>query len=188
MKIKEKGTFGYIRQHQIITALRTVLLFALPLGLYYIGYARTQTNRNLLTVIAVLGLLPASKSMVNMIMFLRFRSLKNEEYDEYEQQRKGLPILYENVLTTTQQAYYLPALFCSDGMICSFCESTGDLKALEAQIREALKQGGAEMRVKIFQDKRLFMKRLEEVAQNAEQKTDMPDVQSIFTVIKAISL
>ncbi len=188
MKIKEKGTFGYIRQHQILSVLRTVLLFVLALGLYFIGYTRTGSNKNLLTVIAVLGLLPASKSMVNMIMFLRFRSLKKEEHDEYEQHRKELPILYENVLTTSQQAYYLPALICSDNMICSFCESTGDLKVLEAQIKEALKQDGQDTGVKIFQDRRLFMKRLEEVVKNTEQKMPDPDVQSIFNVIKAISL
>ena len=188
MKKKEKGTYGYIRQQQIYTVLRTVLLFALALGLYAIGYVTTGTNKNLLTIIAILGILPGAKSMVNMIMFLRFRSLGTEEYEQYEAARAGQDILYENILTTTQQAYDLPAIFCRNRSVCSFCAKSGDLKVLEDQIKEVLKQEKIEATVKIFPDRRLFLKRLQELSALPETEHEAEERNEIYRIIKAMSL
>lgn len=188
MKKKEKGTFGYIRQHQIYTVIRTILLFALALGLYAVGYLTTGTNKNLLTIVSILGILPGAKSMVNMIMFLRFHSLKEDEYALYEETSTGCPILYENILTTTQQAYYLPAIFCKNHTICSFCETSGDLKMLEDQIRDTLKTEKIEASVKIFPDQRLFLKRLAEMAALPETENEEQDTFEIYRMIKAMSL
>ena len=70
-KIIKKGNFGYLQNRRIYTGLRTLLFFALSLGLYGMGYWSTGTNQNLLTIVAILGCLPACKSAVNFIIFLR---------------------------------------------------------------------------------------------------------------------
>ena len=188
MKRKEKGTYGYIRQQQIYTILRTVLLFTLALGLYAIGYVTTGTNKNLLTIIAILGILPGAKSMVNMIMFLRFRSISADAYERYEATGGGSHVLYENILTTTQQAYFLPAIFCKNHTVCSFCEKAGELKALEDQITETLKQEKIEATVRIFPDERLFIKRLQEMTGLQAVQNDENDREEIYKIIKAMSL
>lgn len=63
-----KGAYGYLENRKIYTALRTVLFFLLCVGIYLAGYLTTGTNRNLLTVVAILGCLPACKSAVNFII------------------------------------------------------------------------------------------------------------------------
>ena len=51
--------------------LKTILYFGLSGAVFAAGYFTTGTKTNLLTIVAVLGCLPASKSMVSMIMYLR---------------------------------------------------------------------------------------------------------------------
>ena len=70
-----KGTRNYINSQKKFEILRTLLYFALPLGLFLIGYITTKTKVNLMTIVAVVGCLPASKSLVGAIMFLRYKSL-----------------------------------------------------------------------------------------------------------------
>lgn len=45
--------------------------FGVSIGLYVMGYVTTGSNKNLLTIVAVLGCLPACKSLVNLILFLK---------------------------------------------------------------------------------------------------------------------
>lgn len=80
--IIQKGSYGYIENHKAVTALRTMVLVLVSVSLYVAGYVKTGSSRNLLTVVAVLGCLPACKSMVNFILFLKAKgcseALKNE--------------------------------------------------------------------------------------------------------------
>ena len=81
---KAKGTEGYIRSQKKYEVIRTLLYFAVSLSLYVAGYIQTGQRANLLTIVAVLGCLPASKSAVSAIMFLRARGCSAEAAKEIE--------------------------------------------------------------------------------------------------------
>ena len=66
-----KGSFGYLENRKKVTALRTLLFFLISGSFYAAGILLTKTNKNLLTIVAILLCLPACKSTVNMILFLR---------------------------------------------------------------------------------------------------------------------
>ena len=61
-----RGTRGYLRTQKIYEILRTVLYFAISLSLFIAGWVSTGSRENLLTIVAVLGCLPACKSLVEM--------------------------------------------------------------------------------------------------------------------------
>ena len=186
---KEKGTHGYIHTQTIFVIIRTVIYFTLAFGIYALGYYHMHTNKSLWTVIAVLSMLPASKSAVNMIMFLRFRSLKDEEFKKYKAEAGNLPILYETVLTTAEKVYFLPAVVCFDNTICGFCKKDQkDLKKLEDYICETLaKDGIKNSTVKIFEEEKQFLERLNTMNKNFAEKEDTT-AASIFATIRAVSL
>ena len=54
-----RGTRGYLRTQKIYEILRTVLYFAISLSLFIAGWVSTGSRENLLTIVAVLGCLPA---------------------------------------------------------------------------------------------------------------------------------
>ena len=66
-----KGTRNYLNTQKKYEILRTVLYFSISLSLFAAGYIQTGSRGNLLSIVAVLGCLPASKSAVGAIMFFQ---------------------------------------------------------------------------------------------------------------------
>ena len=64
MKKKEKGQPGYIKWRKEKYLIGTIAEFAVVIALVVLGYVQTKTKLNLLTVVAVVGCLPASKMLV----------------------------------------------------------------------------------------------------------------------------
>ena len=73
-----KGTEQYLKTQKRYEVARTVLYFGISISLFIAGYLQTKSRVNLLTVVAVLGCLPASKSAVNAIMFLRYNGCSTQ--------------------------------------------------------------------------------------------------------------
>ena len=63
MKKAVKGTYGYIKTKRTFVLLRTILYFIISLALLFAGIISTGSRKNLLTVVAVLGCLPAAKAL-----------------------------------------------------------------------------------------------------------------------------
>ena len=81
MKI-QKGDAGYLRRRKRLLILEAVVSFGLVAALIIAGYVTTKTKLNLLTVVAVLGCLPASRILVNLIMVMPHDSI--DEANEVE--------------------------------------------------------------------------------------------------------
>ena len=65
-----KGEYEYPIKQRNKVLIRTFVYFLLPILIFVMGYLSTKTKTNLLTVVAIVGLLPGCKSLVNLIMFL----------------------------------------------------------------------------------------------------------------------
>lgn len=186
---KAKGTLGYIKSQQIFTSIRTVILFAMALGIYFIAYYTLHTNKSLWSVIAVLGILPAAKSLVNTIMFFRFRSLPTDDYTLYTDCAGACELLFENVLTTSEKSYYLPALLYKNHTFISFCNKKDeDIKKITEHIRDSLKLEKLDVTVKIFNTKEQFLERLSSLSETEKIENDDNCREICYNTIKAISL
>ncbi len=127
-----KGSFGYLKWQRKWGTLRTILLYLLSVAVYGLGIWSTGSNRNLLTVVAVLGLLPASKSTVNTVMFFRYHGLTEDVRAKLLPLAGNCTVLEDLVFTSQQKDFPVGFLalgenravaFASDGkMDCSACE------------------------------------------------------------------
>lgn len=190
-KTVQKGCYLYLKYGQRREIIKTVLMYALALSIYAIGYINLHTNKSLFTVIAILGILPASKSAVQMIMFLRFRSLKKEEYEEISRHAGNLDTLYEMVFTTTEKSYYVPNLVYTNGTLCMLCsQSEEELHKLEKHIKETLEKDGFQnILVKAFQKKDTYLKRVDELNSHfALEKQSDESGQKLFATLRAVAL
>ena len=191
-----RGDKGYIRFQRKKTVIITVLMYALSIGIYFLGYFTLHTNKSLWTVIAVLSLLPASKSAVRMIMFLRARPTDPSLYDEVEKQCPRLSVLYDLIFTTYEKIYVVQALAYGSGNICILSPDSkkGDPKAageLEEYIRGSLKDGRPSLSVKVYSDKDAFLKRaaginaLQKASGTSEEEEREP---AFFDTLRALTL
>lgn len=185
-----KGNYLYIKKQFIFELIVTIVLFAMAFGLYLIGLITLKTNKSLWSVIAVLAMLPACKSLVGVIMFARFRSLSEDVYLKYTNVAGNIPCLYENVITTSKKSYYLPIIACRNNNIVAYCnvKKSDDIKTLTEHFELVLKNGGHKVAtIKIYDKEEAFLKRLSEM--NSISSDDkLYSAEAIFNTIKAVSL
>lgn len=170
-----KGTKNYINTQKKYVIARTILLAALSVSLYVIGYVTTKTNKNLLTIVAVLGCLPASKSAVEMIMFLRYKSSPKEITESIEQYVGRLPHIYDMIFTTYDKNFYVDHIAVAGNTVCGFSSSAKtDAELCEQHILSVLKlDGHKNVSVKIFKDMKKYTERLKQM-----QSLEAQEVQS----------
>ncbi len=196
MKKRSKGEWGYIRSQRIRVLIMTVILYLCALGLYLIGYCTLHTRKNLWTVFAILSVLPASKSLVNLIMFMRFKSLDINVYERIRAAAGDLAVIYELPFTTYEKTYFVDAIACAGNTAagCYLGKPSGkksheqDLKDLCIHLENVLKNDGyKDFTLKIFDNIDDFTDRLKEMDNKLSTKRSVND-DGMLNTFRAVSL
>ncbi len=191
---KNKGEWGYVNYQRKRVMLITLVLYICAIGIFLFGYYTTDTTKNIWSIIAILSILPASKSMVNLIMFMRFKSLKTEVYDHYSAAIKDIPAIYEAPFTTYEKTYFVDALTCRSNTVtvCYLGKPFGkndhekDMKGLKEHLSNVLKNDGfSACTVKLYDDPDAFIRRINEINSNlkSEDVKESPMLNTLRAVI-----
>ena len=182
-----KGHVGYISHKKKTEAIRMVIMFAVPLALFIAGMLTTKSRLNVLTIVAVLGMLPASKSLVSLIMYLKSSGITDHDYENLKALSDSLTVSYDNVFTTYEKTYEVPSLVVRSGNVCGYVtKEVPKLAELEKHIETCIKKEGISVNVKIFSNIESYRTRLQSI-QNLEE-TDVLNDQKVLTVIHEITL
>lgn len=182
-----KGSRGYLASQKKYEVLRTCLYFAISISLFIAGLVATKTRMNLLTIVAVLGCLPASNSAVQMIMFLRFKGCSEAAAVQISAHAGELSCLYDMIFTSYQKNYNIAHLAVKGNTICGYSEDAKfDENAFYKHIDGMLKNDGFKnVTVKIFTDLNKYTARLEQLKElEAEENTTL----GIIATLKSVSL
>lgn len=182
-----KGTKNYLNTQKKYEIVRTIIYFGISLSLFAAGWITTGTKTNLLTVVAVLGCLPASKSTVEMIMFLRYRSLSEDAAQAIEMHSEGLSVLYDMVFTSYEKNYSIGHFAVKGNTIVGYTQDNKfDEKSFYSHIDQILKKDNIKgTTVKIFSDMKKYTDRLEQLK---ELDTEETLNESIINTLKSVSL
>lgn len=118
-----KGNPGYIKKRKQKVILKTVLQFGIVVGLLVLGIMETKSRLNLLTVVAVLGCLPASKSLVEVIMLLPHHTIDSNMSNEIREKTSHLTVAYDLVFTSDKHIMPVDCVVISDNTICGYTSS-----------------------------------------------------------------
>lgn len=182
-----KGTKDYLKTQKKYEIMRTVLYFAVSLALFLAGWITTKSRLNLLTVVAVLGCLPASKSAVGMIMFLRFQGCTRENAALIEAHSEGLRGLFDMVFTSYEKNYNVAHITVKGNTICGFTQE-GDFEeqAFGRHLDALLKTDNfKDASIKIFRDIRKYTERLEQLK---SLDADERNTEGILATLKSVAL
>ena len=158
-----KGDAGYIRTRKRKILLKTVLEFGIVAALLILGIIETGTRQNLLTVVAVLGCLPASKALVELIMVLPHRSISEEMATEIECNANLLTRAYDMVFTSEKKIMPMEAIVISGNTICGYMSNAKvDLNLITKHLKQYLHVNRFDkVSVKIFDNYAAFSTRAE---------------------------
>lgn len=164
----KKGEYGYISAGKKRTILFTIFCFAVSASLYIAGYIATKSNRNLLTIVAVLGCLPACKSAVNMIMFLKAKGCPKDCYEAIVPHIGGLICLFDLQITSYERAYQIDSVVLEEKNICAYTSNPKcRIADAETHIKQLLIQNGLkDYTVKVFTDLNKYTGRMDKLKEN----------------------
>lgn len=183
-----KGSYGYINNRKKYTALRTVLFFAISAALYISGIIRTGSNKNLLTIVAVLGCLPACKSAVNFILFLRARGCSDALHEKLVSFDDALTVFYDMYFTSYQKNYPLSHMALKGSMLCGITENPA-CDCMEAQKhleRMLMQEGIKNVTVNIFSQEDKYIDRLSRLLEM--QVEDHKEREGIISLLYSVSI
>ena len=182
-----KGTRGYLRTQKNYEIIRTVLYFAISLALFITGWVSTGSRENLLTIVAVLGCLPACKSLVEMFMYLRYKGCDERDAALIAAHTQGLTGLYDCVLTSSEKNFCIHHLTVCGNTICGYtADPKFEEQAFNKHIQAILKKDNyREVSVKIFNDLDKYLTRCDQLKELSSQ----PELSAgICQTLKSVSL
>lgn len=188
MKKKYKqGDYEYYNSKRNSEIMKTIIYFALSLGLFAIGYITTETEANLLTVVAVLGLLPASKSMVGMIMYIRYHGCSKENHEVLKEMLEKFNHAYGLVFTSYKKTYEVAGCIVKNGYVYGYLTNHGDMhEDLEEHITGIAKRNGFQPTVAMYTKVDEFLERLSQIA---DKKTENEETDAkLMELLHQISL
>lgn len=159
----EKGHPGYIHSRKMKYLLWAVVEFAIVIALVVIGIIQTGSRMNLLTVVAIVGCLPAAKMLVEYITMAPYHSIAPEKGKEIEEKAPLLTKAYDLVITSPEKVMQIDAVVISGHTICGYTSNEKTDEAKTAQyIKEVLHNHKYEkVTVKVFHDYVAFLSRAE---------------------------
>ena len=182
-----KGTKNYLNTQRKYEIIRTILFFAVSGAIFAMGWITTGSRMNLLTVVAVLGMLPASKSLVSVIMFCRYSSLSKDAAEKIEAHVGELTNLFDRVFTGGSQDFNVGHLTIKGNSVCGYSEDPKfDEKKFYEHVDKFLKADSYKsVKVKVFLDLKKYVDRLDQMQELA---CDESNTKGIADTLKSVSL
>lgn len=169
MKAK-KGDFGYIHREKIKRLLTTLILFAIPLAAFVGGVLVTKTKNNIITVIALVGCLPACRSLVSTIMMWMQKPMDSAAYEKIRSHAGNLVMAYEMYLTTYEKSTFVESFAVCGNKVAGYSSRIeGSPQFVEQHVKKILKQNGYKTDVKVMTELKPYLERLDYLNEHQEE-------------------
>lgn len=183
----KQGDYEYYNWKKTREIIKTVILFTVSLSLFAAGYAATKTKANLLTIVAVLGLLPASKSCVSMIIYIRYHGCSRDHYLKLKDVLSGFLHAYGLVFTSYQKTYEVAGCIVKNGYVYGYMTNYPDgKKDLEEHITSIIKRNGLQATVGMYTELTDFTNRCRQL-ENKKTENEREDAR-LMELLHQISL
>ena len=164
-----KGNFGYFKSEKKRRLIITAILFAVPLFIFFTSWIYFKTRMTVWTVVAVVGCLPACKSMVSLIMILKCRPMDAGLHQKIQEHQGSLDMAYELYMTFYEKSAYIDAVaVCGNTVAAYSSDPKIDASFMETNSQKIIRKNGYKATVKIFTDLRPFLERLDSMNDHKE--------------------
>jgi len=186
MKKAERGKPGYLKSLKMKYLVTSLIEFAIVAAVFALGYFQTGSRLNLLTVVAVLGCLPASKNLVEFIVVAPHKGIAVSKYEEIEEKAPTIIKVYDLVVAGQAKLMQLDAVAISGSTVCGYAssEKTDEVKLAEYLKKLFASNGYDKITVKIFHDYKAFLARAE--GMNSIAVIDKPSISKRERKLRSI--
>lgn len=171
---KQKGEYGYRNYRKTIQFCE--ILFgaaAIAIQLFARNFTDNQAAKNVLTLMAILSVLPTANVASPFLASVRYKTPDLEFHRKAaEFEPKGI-LLYDLVVTTKEQILPFDAVMVHPKGVFAYCPSGKiDVKKAEKTLNESMKAQKLDLQVRIIGDERQFFSRLSGLKPASEYEDD----------------
>lgn len=171
MKIREKGTFEYLKSKKKLNLLIMLGAFAVVFIVFFTGLLIFKTRNNYCTVAAVVLVLPAAKFAVAYFVLLPHKSAEKELYDKVTAAAEELTCLFDCVFSNTKSPIGTLAVVVTDNSVCALtAEEKADSTFFENSVRDFLKNDKLNVTVTLYKDEKTFLNRVKNLSVNFDKE------------------
>lgn len=191
---KGKGSFGNLKKQSVKQGLIALGMLAICAAIFLSGFFWLKKYATILTVIAVLGLIPTAKCIVSMIIYMRSEkyccpnALHEKILSLSGSAGDDLLCGFDFYLTSYEKNFPLYVSLVKKGTLiaCSSME-TSDCNKAEEHIETYMKKNGISgIHVKVFSDENRFLERFEQLVNETEKATEQE--KALFQLLKNLSI
>lgn len=170
---KRKGEFGYRSSHRRRQLLLVALfLLAIAVQLFARRFAG-DSMKNVLTVSAILTVLPMANLASPLLAALRIPSGSDALHEACLPCEKKFPILYDLILTSKEMMIPADAVAIHPSGVYLYCPKRDiNAKKAESYLNEMLRKWKLDGNAKVITEERTFLKRLNSLKPVTEDEDD----------------
>ncbi len=184
-----KGHYGYLKYKKRLQLIKTIIGGMGVLVLLMVGYITTHSTKNLLTVMAVLTVLPTANVAVTLIAMLPYKGRSREEYEEIKSITNNGILDCELALTSSKYRT-MPIDYCyvhPDGVFFYTSQEKLDANATKQYIKVMLENNGLDSKIFIFKNLSDYKNKLKKLSV-ADRETCDEQLLKIENIIQCLSL
>lgn len=186
---KKKGQYGYRDSNRIMRLLIVLALLAAILIQLLFRYLTTDSSaRNILTVMAILTVLPMANMASPLIASWRYRTPSREFYERVSVYESRFPVLYDLVITSRDAIMPMDAIAVHPNGVTAYCTNGKvDCGKAERFLNEMLSGHKLDPHARVIRDENAFFRRLDNLKPASEYEDDgsLPYVEAL---LKSLSM
>ncbi len=179
MAEKGKGSFGYLKKQAVKQGLLALGMLAICAAIFLAGFFWLKQYATILTVIAVLGMLPVAKLIVSMILFMKAEkfSCSPHLYEEVIKiagdKKNDLLAGFDFYLTSYDKNFPLSVACVDKGCLIAYTPwEKCDCNKCKEHFEEYMKKNGISgINIKVFTDERKFLERFMQLCEDNAEAT-----------------
>lgn len=171
---KKKGQYGYRDSNRTTRLIITlVLLAAVLIQLAARFLTDNQSARNILTVMAILTVLPMANMASPLIASWKYRTPPEAFHKKAVAYESRFSILYDLVITSKEQIMPMDAIAVHPNGVIAYCTGKKvDATAAEKFLNGMLSGQKLDARTKVIKDEAAFFRRLDNLKPASEYEDD----------------
>lgn len=171
---KNKGEYGYRDSHKRMQLLLTgVLAAAILAQLIARSFTDNQATKNILTVMAILTVLPMANIASPLIASWKYHTPSDSFHQKMISYEKKGMLLYDLIVTTKEHVIPLDAAAVHPAGIFAYCTSARlNTGKAEKELQELLKNNKINLKLRLITDEKGFFRRLDSLKPASEYEDD----------------
>lgn len=186
---REKGQYGYRDFHRKVQTAKVAFGGAMILiQLLARNFTDNESAKNILTVMAILSVLPTANTASPLLASWRYRTPSRDFHMRISTLEAKGRVLYDLIITSREQIMPMDAVFVHPAGVFALCSGEkADVRKAERFLNETFRARRLDGNVKVFRDESVFLKEVA-VLKPAGGFEDDGSVEYGIRVLKGLSM